>query len=86
MEEGNSVVSPAASLRPSAEWNPLIREKPRMNGAPGKTGVAFATALGVIWPSYVTWNTGIFLIAISNDAKSSSAFWIESAVNVFFVI
>ena len=25
----------AASLRPSVEWNPPIRKKPRMNGAPG---------------------------------------------------
>ena len=35
MEEGRLVAAPAASLRPSAERNPLIREKPRMNGAPG---------------------------------------------------
>jgi hypothetical protein len=35
IEEGNLVVAPAASLRPSAERNPLIRLKPRMNGAPG---------------------------------------------------
>jgi len=34
-EEGRLVAAPAASLRPSAERNPLIREKPRMNGAPG---------------------------------------------------
>jgi hypothetical protein len=33
MEEGNSGVTPAASLRPSAEWNPFIRETSRMNGA-----------------------------------------------------
>jgi hypothetical protein len=38
VEEGRLVVAPAASLRPSAEWNPLIREKPRMNGAPGVSG------------------------------------------------
>ena len=30
MEEGNSVVAPAASLGPSAGRNPLIREKPRI--------------------------------------------------------
>jgi hypothetical protein len=35
IEESNLVVAPAASLRPSAERNPLIRMKPRMNGAPG---------------------------------------------------
>ena len=34
-EAGRLVAAPAASLRPSAERNPLIREKPRMNGAPG---------------------------------------------------
>jgi hypothetical protein len=36
-EESNLVVSPAAALRPSAEWSPPIREKPRMDGAPGMT-------------------------------------------------
>jgi hypothetical protein len=36
VEEGSSVVAPAAALRPSAEWNPPIRMKPRMDGAPGK--------------------------------------------------
>jgi hypothetical protein len=35
IEESNLVVAPAASLRPSAERNPLIRMKPRMKGAPG---------------------------------------------------
>ena len=34
-EEGRLVAAPAASLRPSAERNPLIRVKPRMNGAHG---------------------------------------------------
>ena len=33
-EEDRLVVAPAASLRPPAEWNPLIRMKSRMNGAP----------------------------------------------------
>jgi hypothetical protein len=35
MEESRSVVAPAAALLPSAERNPLIRSKPRMDGAPG---------------------------------------------------
>jgi len=35
-EEGRLVVAPAAALRPSAERNPSIRMKPRMNGAPSR--------------------------------------------------
>ena len=33
-EEDRLVVTPAASLRPSAEWNPPIRMKLRMDGPP----------------------------------------------------
>ena len=48
VEEGSSVVAPAAALRPSAEWNPPIRMKPRMDGAPGTRplgGVGFMARL-----------------------------------------
>jgi hypothetical protein len=38
VEEGRLVVAPAASLRPSAERNPPIRMKPRMDGAPATQG------------------------------------------------
>ena len=34
VEEGRLVAAPAAPLGPSAEWNPPIRMKPRMDGAP----------------------------------------------------
>ena len=39
VEEGRLAAAPAASLRPSAEWNLLVRMKPRMNGAPGNRKV-----------------------------------------------
>jgi len=37
VEEGRLVASAAGLLRPAAARNPLIRMKPRMNGAPGRT-------------------------------------------------
>jgi hypothetical protein len=44
IEESNLVVAPAAPLRPSAEREPLIRMKPRMNGASCSTSEPPATA------------------------------------------